>query len=48
VTFGDSSSGSEPVNGNTFLTGFFLGGFLVFLGLIVIGFSAFLIIRSRR
>ncbi|MFZ0544347.1 MAG: DUF2330 domain-containing protein [Candidatus Promineifilaceae bacterium] len=48
VTFGGSQNTNEPVNGNTFLTGFFLGGFLVFLGLLVIGFSAFLIIRARR
>ncbi len=47
VTFSDAQS-SDPVNGNTFLSGFFLGGILVFLGIVVVGFSAFLIVRSRR
>jgi hypothetical protein len=47
VTFNDSQS-SEPVNGNTFLTGFLLGGILVLLGTIVLLFSAFLIVRARR
>ena len=48
VTFGGSQDADEPVNGNTFLTGFFLGGFLVFLGILVIGFSGYLIMRARR
>jgi hypothetical protein len=48
VTFGGSEDSNEPVNGSTFLTGFFLGGFIVFLGAVVVVFSAFLILRSRR
>ena len=48
VTFGGTQDADEPVNGNTFLTGFFLGGFLVFLGILVVGFSAVLILRARR
>jgi hypothetical protein len=47
VSFGGSQE-PESVNGNTFLSGFLIGGIIVALGILVVGFSAFLIVRSRR
>jgi hypothetical protein len=48
VSFGGSESTTDPVNGNTFLSGFLIGGIIVLLGTIVLILSAYLIMRARK